>query len=75
PRTIMTGTTTLGALIAMIFLGGDVIRPFALILTFGIVVGTFSSIWVAAPLVLWIEKKYPRETDATPHSRVPAARP
>ena len=74
PRTIMTGTTTLGALLAMIFLGGEVIRPFALILTFGIVVGTFSSIWVAAPLVLWIEKKYPRETDATPHSRVPATR-
>lgn len=73
PRTIMTGTTTLGALLAMIFLGGDVIRPFALILTFGIVVGTFSSIWVAAPLVLWIEKKWPRETDATPHTRVPAA--
>lgn len=73
PRTIMTGTTTLGALLAMIFLGGDVIRPFALILTFGIVVGTFSSIWVAAPLVLWIEKKWPRETNATPHTRVPAA--
>lgn len=73
PRTIMTGTTTLGALIAMIFLGGDVIRPFALILAFGIVVGTFSSIYVAAPLVLWIEKKWPRETDATPHTRVPAA--
>lgn len=76
PRTVMTGTTTLGALLAMIFLGGDVIRPFALILTFGIVVGTFSSIWVAAPLVLWIEKKWPRETDATPHSRASsAARP
>lgn len=74
PRTIMTGTTTLGALIAMIFLGGDVIRPFALILTFGIVVGTFSSIWVAAPLVLWIERKWPRESDATPQSRVPSAR-
>ena len=74
PRTVMTGTTTLGALIAMIFLGGEVIRPFALILTFGIVVGTFSSIFVAAPLVLWIEKKWPRETDATPHTRVPAAR-
>jgi preprotein translocase subunit SecF len=73
PRTIMTGTTTLGALLAMILLGGDVIRPFAMILTFGIIVGTFSSIWVAAPLVLWIEKKWPRDTDATPHTRVPAA--
>jgi preprotein translocase subunit SecF len=73
PRTVMTGTTTLGSLLALIFLGGDVMRDFALILTFGIIVGTFSSIWVAAPLVLWIEKKWPRETDATPHARVPAA--
>lgn len=73
PRTIMTGTTTLGALLAMIFLGGDVIRPFALILVFGIIVGTFSSIWVAAPLVLWIEKKWPHENDASPHARVPSA--
>ncbi len=73
PRTVMTGTTTLASLLALVFLGGAVIRPFALILIFGIVVGTFSSIWVAAPLLLWIEKKWPRETDATPHSRVPAA--
>ncbi|MBX3133132.1 MAG: protein translocase subunit SecF [Gemmatimonadaceae bacterium] len=74
PRTVMTGVTTLGSLLALIILGGAVIRPFALILTFGIIVGTFSSIWVAAPLVLWIERKWPRETDATPHTRVPAAR-
>ena len=73
PRTVMTGITTLGALLAMILLGGDVIRPFALILAFGIIVGTFSSIWVAAPLVLWIERKWPRDSDATPHTRVPAA--
>lgn len=73
PRTIMTGTTTLGALIAMIVLGGDVIRPFALILAFGIVVGTFSSIYVAAPLVLWIERKWPRDNEARPHTSVPAA--
>jgi preprotein translocase subunit SecF len=74
PRTVMTGVTTLGSLLALILLGGAVIRPFALILTFGIIVGTFSSIWVAAPLVLWIERKWPRENDATPHTRVPAAR-
>lgn len=66
PRTIMTGTTTLAALLAMIVLGGEVIRPFALILFFGILVGTFSSIWVASPLMLWIEKKWPRESEAAP---------
>ncbi|MEX2182592.1 MAG: protein translocase subunit SecF [Gemmatimonadaceae bacterium] len=73
PRTIMTGSTTLAALLALLIFGGSVIRPFAWILTFGIIVGTFSSIWVAAPLLLWIEKKYPRTTDATPHSRVASA--
>jgi preprotein translocase subunit SecF len=73
PRTIMTGSTTLGALLALLIFGGSVIRPFAWILTFGIVVGTFSSIWVASPLLLWIEKRYPRSSDATPHSRVASA--
>lgn len=72
PRTVMTGTTTIASLLALLFLGGVVIRPFASILLFGIVVGTFSSIWVAAPLLLWIEKRWPRETDATPHTRVAA---
>ncbi len=73
PRTVMTGSTTLGALLALLIFGGSVIRPFAWILTFGIVVGTFSSIWVAAPLLLWIERKYPRTTDATPQTRVAGA--
>ncbi len=61
PRTVMTGSTTLASLLALIVLGGEVIRPFALVLTFGIVIGTFSSIYVAAPVLLWIERKWPRE--------------
>ena len=60
PRTVMTGTTTLACLLALIVFGGEVIRPFAIVLTFGIIVGTFSSIYVASPLLLWIERKYPR---------------
>ena len=60
PRTVMTGTTTLACLLALIIFGGDVIRPFALVLTFGIIIGTFSSIYVAAPLLLLIERKWPR---------------
>ena len=73
PRTVMTGSTTLGALLALLVFGGGVIRPFAWILTFGIVVGTFSSIWVASPLLLWIERRYPRTSDAAPHTRVAGA--
>lgn len=69
PRTVMTGSTTLATLLALLVFGGAVIRPFAWVLIFGIVIGTFSSIYVASPLLLWIEKKYPRESDATPHAR------
>lgn len=75
PRTVMTGTTTLTSLLALLIFGGIVIRPFAMVLIFGIVVGTFSSIWVAAPLLLWIERKWPRTTDATPHTRPAATSP
>ena len=60
PRTVMTGSTVIACLIALITLGGEVLRPFAMILLFGIVAGTFSSIYVAAPVLLFIEKKWPR---------------
>ncbi len=60
PRTVMTGSTTLASLLALLVLGGEVIRPFAWVLTFGIIIGTFSSIYVASPILLWIERKWPR---------------
>ena len=60
PRTIMTGSTVIACLLALIALGGEVLRPFALVLLFGIVVGTFSSIYVASPLLLAIERRWPR---------------
>jgi preprotein translocase subunit SecF len=60
PRTVMTSTTTLATLLALIFLGGEFVRPFALIMTLGIVIGTFSSIFVASPLLLIIERRWPR---------------
>lgn len=60
PRSVLTHTTTLGALIGLALLGGEVIRPFALVMLFGVITGTFSSIYVAPPILLWIEKKWPR---------------
>ena len=64
PRTVMTGTTTLATLLALLIFGGQVIRPFAWILLFGILVGTFSSVFVASPVLLWIERRWPRQGDA-----------
>jgi preprotein translocase subunit SecF len=59
PRTVFTGTTALGSLLALAILGGDVVRPFALLMLFGVIVGTFSSIFIAAPALLEIEKRWP----------------
>ncbi len=59
PRTFFTGTTALGSLVALAVLGGDVVRPFALLMLFGVVVGTFSSVFIAAPVLLAIEQRWP----------------
>jgi preprotein translocase subunit SecF len=59
PRTFFTGTTALGSLVALSILGGDVVRPFALLMLFGVIVGTFSSIYIASPVLLAIEKRWP----------------
>jgi preprotein translocase subunit SecF len=65
PRTVMTGSTVIACLLSLIFLGGEVLRPFAMVLLFGIVVGTFSSIYVASPFLLLIERKWPRHEGET----------
>jgi preprotein translocase subunit SecF len=74
PRTVMTGSTTLACLLALLIFGGDVIRPFAWVLMFGIVIGTFSSVYVAAPILLWIERKYPRMAADKAHVSATQAR-
>jgi len=53
-RTLMTSVTTLIALGAMLIFGGDVIRGFAFAIFFGVVLGTYSSVFVAKNLVLFI---------------------
>ncbi|MCB1532583.1 MAG: protein translocase subunit SecF [Alphaproteobacteria bacterium] len=53
-RTIMTSLTTLIALIALYIFGGEVLRGFVYALIFGIVVGTYSSNFVASPILLYL---------------------
>lgn len=50
-RTILTGVTTIAVLLALLFLGGEVIRYFTLAMLIGILIGTYSSIFIAAPLL------------------------
>ncbi len=53
-RTTMTSVTTLLALLALFFFGGEVIRGFTAAMIWGVVVGTYSSIFVAAPALLYL---------------------
>lgn len=64
PRSVLTHATAFAATLALLIFAGEVIRPFAWVMAFGIVTGTFSSIYVAAPVLLWIERKWPRQTGA-----------
>ncbi|MGE0232014.1 MAG: protein translocase subunit SecF [Flavobacteriaceae bacterium] len=65
-RTVMTSLTTLLALIALYFLGGEVIRSFTFAMIWGIVVGTYSSIFIAAPVLIFLNlRPGPSGTGAT----------
>ena len=56
-RTIMTVGTVLMALIALYFFGGEVIRGFTFAMLFGVLVGTYSSVYIAAPFLILIGVK------------------
>ncbi|MDP0490577.1 MAG: protein translocase subunit SecD [Verrucomicrobiota bacterium JB023] len=60
-RTILTSSTTFVAVLVLLIFGGADMREFSLTMVIGIVVGTYSSIFVAAPVVEWIVRK--RGTD------------
>ena len=55
-RTIITSGTTLMVVLTLYIFGGDVINTFAFVLLIGILVGTYSSIFVASPVALWVSK-------------------
>ena len=60
PRTVLTSGTTLAVLTALLVLGPAVIRDFSIVLILGVVIGTYSSIFVASPALLEIEKRFGR---------------
>jgi preprotein translocase subunit SecF len=74
PRSVLTHATVFATLLALTLLGGEVLRPFALVMLFGVVTGTFSSIYVAPPLLLWIETRWPRTAESGGVSRAPQPR-
>ncbi len=68
-RTVLTSITTLLALLALYFFGGDIIRGFAFAMIWGVIIGTYSSIFVAAPVLTFLNldrtRKAKDEEEAT----------
>ena len=62
-RTLVTSITTLIVVIVLYIYGGDVLRPFSFALIIGIILGTYSSIFIASPITLYLEEKYNIETE------------
>jgi preprotein translocase subunit SecF len=58
-RTILTGGFTLLVVIALLFVGTNVLKDFAWALLLGILLGTYSSIFVAVPIVLELDRIFP----------------
>ncbi len=69
PRTIMTSGTTLAVLMALLILGGAVIRDFTLVLILGVVIGTYSSVFVASPALIEIQHRWGDGSDADKRRR------
>ena len=57
-RTIITSVTTLLALVSIYFLGGEILRGFSFAMIFGVIIGTYSSIFVASPILKFFKVDY-----------------
>jgi SecD/SecF fusion protein len=63
-RTILTSTVTVIPIVCLFFFGGAVLRDFSLAIIIGVVVGTYSSIFIASPIVLWWTRARGRGTSS-----------
>jgi len=64
-RTVMTSVTTSLALLALVFFGGAVIKSFSYAMIFGVVIGTYSSIFIAAPVLIYLGARIAAEATET----------
>ena len=56
-RTLLTSSTTLASLLILAFMGGETLKYFSLVVIYGIIIGTYSSIYISTPLLLYINKE------------------
>jgi preprotein translocase subunit SecF len=63
-RTVLTGGTAIFSSFALFFWGGPVIATFGLAMAIGIIVGTYSSLYIATPILLWLHGRYGKKAGA-----------
>jgi preprotein translocase SecF subunit len=68
-RTLITGVSVLAALLVMVFLGGDVLEGFAFTMFIGIVIGTFSSIYIASAFLIWYSDRVQHKNVGELHTK------
>jgi preprotein translocase SecF subunit len=73
PRTLMTSGTALTACIALFVFGGEVLRGFSFVMLVGVIVGTYSSIFIASPFALWWDEMAAKRRGATPLAAKPTS--
>ena len=68
PRTLKTSVTTLLALVSIYAFGGEILKGFSFALIWGVLIGTYSSIFVAAPILVFfkVKRNWDEEVDTTP---------
>ena len=57
-RTIITSTTTLLALFSIFILGGEILKGFSFAMILGVIIGTYSSIYIANPILVYLRVNY-----------------
>ena len=67
-RTLITSGTTLVVVLALFLLGGEIIHDFSFALLIGVLIGTYSSIYVASPVVIFLTKLLPPTSESSSNS-------
>ena len=62
PRTLLTGISTILVLVVMLFVGGKALQGFSLVMLWGMIIGTYSSVYVAMPLLMYLDVRKTMES-------------
>ena len=74
-RTMITSGVTLISVLALLFVGGEITRGFAIAMTIGVIAGSYSTIFIASPLTIYLDKYFGKEEAASTQVSTAVSRP